>query len=266
MTEIKSAVEFWNAGSASLFEFCIEAANIVGRRVDGETQELARCIRRSPDTVERYAKAGLLWWAMLDKYPAESECMRESLDWQYWTTIAPLWARNIISLAGVKDWFDLVVTHNWTHEQYSAKLPTKKALDTEWQKTAYKAALMLDDLRNSPAFGVDDVRYRAGIRIIEIAAIWLKGMTMKNIIDVLIEEKIADNVFRASHIANGCRLFDLKTDVEKIARARLYRDWRNSGIFGKQTQPCYNKAIAGEAVPVDEMFDGALLSRQGVAE
>jgi hypothetical protein len=105
-----------------------------------------------------------------------------------------------------------------------------------------------------------DVRYRAGIKILQIASIWLKGMTMKNIVDLIIEEKIADNGFRAAAIANGCQLNTLKTDEERLARVRLYRDWRNSGIYDKQTQPCFDKAIAGEAVPVTPMFDEVMHS------
>lgn len=78
------------------------------------------------------------------------------------------------------------------------------------------------------------------------------------IVTLLIQNKIADNGFRAAHIVKGCRLAELETDEERLARARLYRDWRNSQIYGKQTAPCYEKAIAGEAVPVVDMFDDGL--------
>jgi hypothetical protein len=247
---IDNAVSIWNDGSASMFEFCIEAAYIVGRRVEGETKTLAKRIKRSVDTVERYAKVGVLWFAVLEKYPADSESIREELDYQYWQALALLWSRNIISLAGVKHWFDEAIVNKWDYEKFSSMLPTKKALDSDWQKLAHRTAVMIDDLCKSPAFGVDDVRYRAGVRILQVASIWLKGMTMKNIIDLLIDEKIADNDFRASHIANGCRLMDLKTDEEKLERARLYRDWRNSGAYHKSdTASCFAKAIEGAAAP-----------------
>ena len=75
-----------------------------------------------------------------------------------------------------------------------------------------------------------------------------------NIIELLKAHKLADNDFRASAIANGCKLYELKTDEERLTRARLYRDWRNSQIFGTKTAPCFEKAIAGEAVPVNNMF------------
>lgn len=80
---------------------------------------------------------------------------------------------------------------------------------------------------------------------------------MTNVIELLKTAKIADNDFRAMHIANGLKLADLKTDDERLSRARLYRDWRSSQIFGKATAPCYEKAIAGEAVPVEKMFEVA---------
>lgn len=80
------------------------------------------------------------------------------------------------------------------------------------------------------------------------------------IVNALVAEKIARNEFQAAHILNGLKLTSLKSD-EVMPRARIYRDWRNSGIYPKaDTASCYAKAIAGERVPVDSMFDGALLS------
>lgn len=81
-----------------------------------------------------------------------------------------------------------------------------------------------------------------------------------NIIELLILEKIADNGFRASAIANGLKLADLPTDEERLARARLYRDWRNSKIYGKNTAPCFEKAIAGEPVPQMTLIEGVMHS------
>ena len=74
------------------------------------------------------------------------------------------------------------------------------------------------------------------------------------IVTLLIQNKIADNGFRAAHIVRGCKLAELETDEERLARARLYRDWRNSQIYGKNTAPCYEHAVKGDAVPVKEMF------------
>ena len=78
---------------------------------------------------------------------------------------------------------------------------------------------------------------------------------------LLIHHKIAKNEFQAGHIIRGLELWSLETEEEILARARLYRDWRNSKIFGKETSPCYEKAIKGEPVPVEPMFEGALLSK-----
>jgi hypothetical protein len=257
---VDEAVKYWDEGGASMFDFCIQAAYIVGRRQDGETKRLGEKIKRSPDTVEDYAKAGLLWHAICQKYPADSELMREALDYHYWRSIGVLWNKNIMSLDGAWHWLNEAMIHNIKFEKFCSMLPTKKALDSDWQKSAWKTAVAIDDLCKSPAFGVDDVRYRAGIKILQIASIWLKGMTMKNVIELIMAEKIADNGFRAAAIANGCQLSALKTDEERLARVRLYRDWRNSGIYGKQTQPCFDKAIAGEAVPVMPMFDEVMHS------
>jgi len=73
---------------------------------------------------------------------------------------------------------------------------------------------------------------------------------MTNLNDLLITHKFADNNFRAAAIVTGLKLWELKTEAEQLARVRLYRDWRTSKIFGSKTAPCFEKALAGEAVPV----------------
>lgn len=71
-----------------------------------------------------------------------------------------------------------------------------------------------------------------------------------NIVQEVIDEKFADNAFRAAAIVNGLKLFELKTHAERLVRLRLYRDWRVSGIYGKKTAPCFAEAINGRAVPI----------------
>jgi hypothetical protein len=72
------------------------------------------------------------------------------------------------------------------------------------------------------------------------------------IIDWIIENKYAKNVFQATAIANGLKLSELhgKPD-EQQERVRLYRAWRDSQIF-KTPASCFALAIAGERVP--ELF------------
>lgn len=75
-----------------------------------------------------------------------------------------------------------------------------------------------------------------------------------NIIEWIISEGYADNEFRSAHIANGLRLTELHGDMDaQQARVKLYRDWRNSKVYGTKTAPCYEKAIAGKAAPVPLM-------------
>jgi hypothetical protein len=82
---------------------------------------------------------------------------------------------------------------------------------------------------------------------------------MKNPIDLLIEEDIARNRFQAAHIINGLKLWELETDEERLERARLYRDWRNSKIYPeKDTASCYWQAIGGIPVPQLELIRGTL--------
>ena len=63
-----------------------------------------------------------------------------------------------------------------------------------------------------------------------------------SIIQWMIDEKLAKNGFAASYIANGLELAGL-TEDEQRARVKLYRDWRASGIFGKNTKPCYSNIL-----------------------
>jgi hypothetical protein len=79
-----------------------------------------------------------------------------------------------------------------------------------------------------------------------------------NIIEKIIADGIAKNVFQATHIANGLKLVEMKTDDERLARCRLYRDWRNAG---EKSATAYAKAIAGEAVPAP-MFAEMLHSEE----
>ena len=76
---------------------------------------------------------------------------------------------------------------------------------------------------------------------------------MMNDVELVKEHKFADNDFRAAAICTGLKLWECKTDDEKLARVRLYRDWRNSKIYGKNTAPCFEAAIKGEPVPMTMM-------------
>ena len=82
-------------------------------------------------------------------------------------------------------------------------------------------------------------------------------MITTNLIDLLLENKIAQNVFQAAHIANGLRLSELHGNTEaQVKRMKLYRDWRNAG---EKSKVAYEKAIAGD-IPPSPMFDGILHS------
>ena len=86
---------------------------------------------------------------------------------------------------------------------------------------------------------------------------------MKSITDWMLSEGLANHWKRAENIIRGLHLDELynaKKFDEIRARTRLYRDWRASGIYGKETKPCYEMAIAGKPVPVEPMFDGVLHS------
>jgi len=81
-----------------------------------------------------------------------------------------------------------------------------------------------------------------------------------NIVEQLVAEGIAQNNWQAANIANGLELMKCKNDEERMERARLYRDWRNSQAFPKSdTKSCFEKAIKGEPAPI-AMFEEAVHS------
>jgi uncharacterized protein YhdP len=71
-----------------------------------------------------------------------------------------------------------------------------------------------------------------------------------NIVEKMIDDKIAQNPWQAAHIANGLKLAECKTDEERVKRYKLYRKWRNAG---EPSKVAYQNAIDGKQI--DELFD-----------
>ena len=74
---------------------------------------------------------------------------------------------------------------------------------------------------------------------------------MKTIIQIMLEEKLADNNFHAANMLNVLQCQNLKTDEERLARCRLYKAWK---LAGENKPAARLSAIAGKAVPVVDMF------------
>lgn len=64
-----------------------------------------------------------------------------------------------------------------------------------------------------------------------------------NIIQRMIDDKIAQNVFQATHIANGLRLALLRDETAQVKRYKLYRKWRDAG---EPSKVAYENAIEGK--------------------
>lgn len=74
-------------------------------------------------------------------------------------------------------------------------------------------------------------------------------MTEPTIIDWIVANHYAANVFQATAIARGCRLADIADNRElQQERVRLYRRLRTSGAYNT-TAECFAAAIRGERVP-----------------
>jgi hypothetical protein len=165
--QLTAAAEFWNGGQAELFEFAIIAHHIVGRR-DGQTAQLARKIRRSEDTIERYAKGGGLWLAMLENYPSDSELLRNDLQISYWCDVGRLYSAGVIDLQSCKMWLDTALTENWTVEKLRSMLPVRKIGESPFFRAMKTIRAAIErDILNAPALesGMNDGEYRVFIKV-----------------------------------------------------------------------------------------------------
>jgi hypothetical protein len=76
-------------------------------------------------------------------------------------------------------------------------------------------------------------------------------MAKMNIIQWIVDEKLAANNFAAAHIANGLKLAGLPED-EQMRRVRQYRLWRRA--TKDAPSKCYQYVLEGREPPV-EMFE-----------
>lgn len=93
-----------------------------------------------------------------------------------------------------------------------------------------------------PQFNINTTTWRIVSKLLMTSVRLVSGASM-NIIQKMIDDKIASNPFQASHIANGLKLYELKNDAEKIERYKLYRKWRDAG---ESSKVAYANAIAGK--------------------
>lgn len=165
VSQLDDAVAAWQAGGDSMMEFCILASHIVGQREDGKTKQLGDRIQRSEDTVERYARAGLLYRAYETTYGGvDSERVRIALDWQYWVSVAQLWNKNFMDIRGVKHWFEEAIDSRWSYEKFRSMLPTLDGKSV-WKKSAkawmkQSSEFLKAEIINSPAMDVDPIEYK----------------------------------------------------------------------------------------------------------
>ena len=67
-----------------------------------------------------------------------------------------------------------------------------------------------------------------------------------NIIEMLVDKKIASNAFHAAGMLNVLECYTLKTDAERLARCELYKAWK---LAGENKAEARKNAIAGLPVP-----------------
>ena len=72
-----------------------------------------------------------------------------------------------------------------------------------------------------------------------------------NIIDQLIELKIAKNNFHAAGMLNVLQCQDLPDDEARLARCKLYHEWKQ---FGETKKEARANALADRPVPHHDFF------------
>lgn len=164
--EYARAVRLWNEGKEKMFDFCIEAAGVVGNYEPGKTQALADKILRSATTVQNYAKVGHLWAAILKAYPSHAELLRDDLHTSHFLPVARLLVGNLVTLDGAYAWLWLCRKERWTVEVFRTKLPTvegKSEYAVTMKRLQFKTdSLMatIEEAMDSPAFDIDEKQYK----------------------------------------------------------------------------------------------------------
>ena len=171
---VEDAVQLWNDGQVSLFDFAIRCNEVVGLR-NGETARLAKRIKRDPSTVELYAKGGGLWLAMLEKYPSEAELLRDSMQISFWNAAGSKVSANLMSVESAKAALEHANEECWTVDKFRSMLPTHKVGDSPFKRTVKKIVTMFEkEIIGQPALesGMNDKEYRRFIRLAQ-AFVWM---------------------------------------------------------------------------------------------
>jgi hypothetical protein len=77
---------------------------------------------------------------------------------------------------------------------------------------------------------------------------------MTDINQWMINHHYAKNVFEANHIFQGLELYRESRFWLRVKRIVIYRRWRTSQVYGKNTKLCFDKAVRGERPP-KELFE-----------
>lgn len=176
---VENAARDWNKGIDYLFEFAVKAHYIVGKR-DGETARLAKKIKREVDTVERYAAAGFLWLAILEKYPVDSELLRDSLDISFWMAVGAKHESGILTIAQAKETLEAALESKWTVEKLRTMLPSARVGDSPFKRAMRKIYSVIEkDILDAPALesGMNDKDYKRFIRMTR----WMQAFLKKTL-------------------------------------------------------------------------------------
>jgi hypothetical protein len=113
MTRIDKAVQALHRGNDYLWIVCLTAGRIVGKR-DGQTQELAQALLKSPSQVENYAHA-YFGYKLSRKVITPS--LRKSLSPGHFATLFTCWSRIEFDPALCSEYLEAAIASGMNSEQ-----------------------------------------------------------------------------------------------------------------------------------------------------
>ena len=140
----------YKRGEAVIWLVCDDAALVVGER-DGGTEKLAQLLRKSPDAVERYARAGRMYAEMTVAYP-DAHVLRKAFGPSYFDAAGKCYEAGHIGMSDLYEYFREAIDQRWTRERFAAELPSEKGPMDWWRKMS-KTIPALRWLKSNPLTG-----------------------------------------------------------------------------------------------------------------
>lgn len=237
-----------------LWDLCCVAEQTVGKYQNGATREISEKLGTSADTVGNWARVGWLIAACEEFYTIDAQgntwtlldlWSTDKLSFDHMLKAAQAMKRYEISPELTLDRLLLAMDGGQSADGMAREIEVQEEDERVlWERDMYSLADAIQ--RQSDLF-----EYRkASPRLIRARNLLLgrirQELPMSNIIEWIVEKKLAKNNFAAAHIANGLKLAGLD-EAEQKRRVEQYRLWRRA--TKDAPVKCYEYVIAGKEPP-----------------